>query len=173
MASLDDNISKIDAQLLEVGPEIRDCELASAAADEVSDRGYYRDKEKQLRDTEKKLRDAQKQLRDEKKQYLKKQLGEEAKKQTGIVKPRHLNVLGTVRRCPAHLPQTKSEVDFYIAPGPKIKSRLGRAWGSKIDIEAPKMEVDVERINFSAAEGGQFYFLSIFLMIFFRQRDFR
>ena len=56
---MNDNISKIDAQLLDVGHEIRDCELAAAAAaarNEFSERDYYRDEEKQLRDKEKQLR---------------------------------------------------------------------------------------------------------------------
>ena len=122
MTSLDDSISKIDAQLLEVGLEIRACELAAAAAakrDDVSERDYYRDTKNKLHDTKNKLHD-------EKNLYLKKRLGEEAlaKEQTGIATSRHLNVLGTARRRPAHLPQNKPEAGFYIA----LCQRLSRDW---------------------------------------------
>ena len=92
MTSLDDSISKIDAQLLVVGQKIRTCELAAAATtkrDDVPERDYYRDKEKQLRDEKNKLRDEKNKLHDEKNLYLKKRLGEEAlaKEQTGIATP--------------------------------------------------------------------------------------
>ena len=98
MASVDDSIRQIDAQLITVGQKIRDCELAAVAVAkrDVSERDYYRCKENKLQDEKNKLLDEKNKLRDEKNMYLQQQLGEEAAKKQGIVDSRNFNALVTV-----------------------------------------------------------------------------